>query len=161
MQVIAEHCYVASTKEKVCSLLDRVVEGTSDKKSCSQNASTPALENGNGHEEANDLPVDDGLADPADPADRKELIVEIRRQLFEDCITVMRVCVEGELKHFHKARFRLAHGLYTYEIQDMDKAKEELAFCFRSSRSMFTINMWEIDGSLRKIRSVSEVLHSR
>ncbi|BBN01208.1 calcineurin-binding protein cabin-1 [Marchantia polymorpha subsp. ruderalis] len=152
LQVIAEHCYVASTKEKVCSLLDRVVEGTSDKKSCSQNASTPALENGNGHEEANDLPVDDGLADPADPADRKELIVEIRRQLFEDCITVMRVCVEGELKHFHKARFRLAHGLYTYEIQDMDKAKEELAFCFRSSRSMFTINMWEIDGSLRKIR---------
>ncbi|CAK9175443.1 unnamed protein product [Ilex paraguariensis] len=40
----------------------------------------------------------------------------------------------------------LAQGLYRRgESGDLEKAKEELSFCFKSSRSSFTINMWEID----------------
>lgn len=148
---------MTSIKEKVCSLLKLVLEGTREKLSSSQITSIPGLENGNRHEKASQPSVDETLLDPADSSDAKELIAEIRRQLLEDCVTVMRVCVEGDLKHFHKARYRLAHGLYTHEVRDLDKAKEELAFCFRSSRSMFTINMWEIDGSLRKIRSVQSM----
>ncbi|KAL3695588.1 hypothetical protein R1sor_009664 [Riccia sorocarpa] len=151
LQVIAEHCYVASTKEKVCSLLKRVVETTGENSATAPFGSIPGLENGNGPGNVTQA-FSQRVSGPNDVAERKELLLQIRKELLEDCITVMRVCVEGELKHFHKARYRLAHGLYAHEVRDLDRAKEELAFCFRSSRSMFTINMWEIDGSLRKIR---------
>ncbi|XP_024519713.1 uncharacterized protein LOC9647662 [Selaginella moellendorffii] len=73
------------------------------------------------------------------------------RALFKDCISAMQACTDGELKHFHKARFCIAQGLYCRaEEQDWERAKEELAFCFRSSRSLFTINMWELDGVIKK-----------
>ena len=71
--------------------------------------------------------------------------------LYDDCISGLQVCTEGELKHFHRARYRLAQGLYKRgENGDLERAKEELGFCFRSSRSSFTINMWEIDSIVKK-----------
>ncbi|XP_077210122.1 tetratricopeptide repeat (TPR)-like superfamily protein isoform X2 [Tasmannia lanceolata] len=73
--------------------------------------------------------------------------------LYSDCLSALEVCVEGELKHFHKARYMLAQGLYKRgESGDLERAKDELSFCFRSSRSSFTINMWEIDGIMKKAR---------
>lgn len=73
--------------------------------------------------------------------------------LYDDCLLGLRVCVEGELKHFHKARYALAQGLYKRgEAGDLEGARDELSFCFKSSRSSFTINMWEIDGATRKGR---------
>lgn len=75
------------------------------------------------------------------------------RMLYSDCLSALQICVEGELKHFHKARYRLAQGLHKRgEDGDLEKAKDELSFCFKSSRSTFTINMWEIDGIVRKGR---------
>ncbi|KAI3860081.1 hypothetical protein MKX03_033781 [Papaver bracteatum] len=71
--------------------------------------------------------------------------------LYSDCLSAIEVCVEGELKHFHKARYTLAQGWYRKgESGDLERAKDELSFCFKSSRSSFTINMWEIDGMVRK-----------
>ncbi|RRT85444.1 hypothetical protein B296_00007914 [Ensete ventricosum] len=73
--------------------------------------------------------------------------------LYDDCLIALGICVEGELKHFHKARYMLAKGLYRRgEAGDLERAKEELSFCFKSSRSSFTVNMWEIDGMARKGR---------
>ncbi|GAB4837158.1 hypothetical protein Ancab_002069 [Ancistrocladus abbreviatus] len=73
--------------------------------------------------------------------------------LYNDCLSALEICVEGELKHFHKARYMLAQGLYRRgKSGDLEKAKEELSFCFKSSRSSFTINMWEIDGMVKKGR---------
>lgn len=76
------------------------------------------------------------------------------RLLFDDCIAALQSCFDGELKHFHKARYRMAVGLHCRgDDHDSDKSKEELAFCFKTQRSLFTINMWEIDEShLRKSR---------
>ncbi|KAL2940174.1 Calcineurin-binding protein 1 [Bienertia sinuspersici] len=73
--------------------------------------------------------------------------------LYSDCLAALETCVEGDLKHFHKARYMLAQGLYRRgEIGDLQKAKDEISFCFKSSRSSFTINMWEIDSSAKKGR---------
>lgn len=73
--------------------------------------------------------------------------------LYSDCLTALKTCVEGELKHFHKARYKIAQGHYRRrQIGDLELAKDELSFCFKSSRSSFTINMWEIDGMARKGR---------
>nr|XP_043628202.1 calcineurin-binding protein 1 [Erigeron canadensis] len=73
--------------------------------------------------------------------------------LYNDCISALQSCVEGDLKHFHKARYMLAQGLYRKgESGDLEKAKDELSFCFKSSRSSFTINMWEIDSTVKKGR---------
>ncbi|KAJ4708134.1 Tetratricopeptide repeat (TPR)-like superfamily protein [Melia azedarach] len=78
---------------------------------------------------------------------------EVWRMLYNDCLSALEVCVEGDLKHFHKARYMLAQGLYKRgEVGDLEKAKDELSFCFKSSRSSFTINMWEIDGMVKKGR---------
>lgn len=84
----------------------------------------------------------------------KELLKQVWNILFEDCIGALQSCFEGELKHFHKARYRTALGLHCRGTErDLEKAKEELAFCFKTHRSLFTINMWEIDEShLRKSR---------
>lgn len=73
--------------------------------------------------------------------------------LYSDCLSALETCVEGDLKHFHKARYMLSQGLYRRgEPGDLEKAKEELSFCFKSSRSSFTINMWEIDSMVKKGR---------
>ncbi|CAI9277317.1 unnamed protein product [Lactuca saligna] len=73
--------------------------------------------------------------------------------LYNDCLSALQLCVEGDLKHFHKARYMLAQGLYRKgESGDLEKAKDELSFCFKSSRSCFTINMWEIDSTVKKGR---------
>ncbi|CAF2147337.1 unnamed protein product [Brassica napus] len=73
--------------------------------------------------------------------------------LYNDSLSALGTCVEGDLKHFHKARYMLAQGLYRRGgSSDLQRAKEELSFCFKSSRSSFTINMWEIDGMVKKGR---------
>ncbi|XP_019417035.1 PREDICTED: uncharacterized protein LOC109328168 isoform X1 [Lupinus angustifolius] len=73
--------------------------------------------------------------------------------LYNDCLSALETCIEGDLKHFHKARYMLSQGLYKRgESGDIDKAKEHLSFCFKSSRSSFTINMWEIDSTVKKGR---------
>ncbi|KAH1124905.1 hypothetical protein GYH30_014513 [Glycine max] len=73
--------------------------------------------------------------------------------LFNDCLSALETCVEGDLKHFHKARYMLAQGLYKRgESGDIERAKDHLSFCFKSSRSSFTINMWEIDSTVKKGR---------
>lgn len=78
---------------------------------------------------------------------------EVWRMLYSDCLSALEICVEGDLKHFHKARYMLAQGLYRRgDRGDLEKAKDELSFCFKSSRSSFTYNMWEIDGMVKKGR---------
>lgn len=78
---------------------------------------------------------------------------EIWCLLYNDCLSALETCLEGDLKHFHKARYMLAQGLYKRgESGDLQKAKDEISFCFKSSRSSFTINMWEIDSSAKKGR---------
>lgn len=82
-----------------------------------------------------------------------DLLDKVWHILYDDCLCALGTCVEGELKHFHKARYKLAQGLYRRgEAGDLERAKEELSFCFKSTRSSFTVNMWEIDGSVRKGR---------
>ncbi|PON71379.1 hypothetical protein TorRG33x02_254460 [Trema orientale] len=81
------------------------------------------------------------------------LTLEVWRILYSDCLSALETCVEGDLKHFHKARYMLAQGLYKRgDTGDVEKAKDELSFCFKSSRSSFTINMWEIDSTVKKGR---------
>lgn len=78
---------------------------------------------------------------------------EVKNLLYNDCLSALEICVEGDLKHFHKARYMLAQGLYRRGwSRDVEKAKEELSFCFKSTRSSFTINMWEIDSMVKKGR---------
>ncbi|XVE70975.1 hypothetical protein DITRI_Ditri10aG0113000 [Diplodiscus trichospermus] len=83
--------------------------------------------------------------------DKSEKLEEVWNMLYDDCLSALEICVGGDLKHFHKARFMLAQGLYRKGGRDdLQKAKDELSFCFKSSRSCFTINMWEIDGMVKK-----------
>ncbi|XP_022729636.1 uncharacterized protein LOC111284855 isoform X2 [Durio zibethinus] len=83
--------------------------------------------------------------------DKSEKMEEVWNMLYNDCLSALEICVGGDLKHFHKARFMLAQGLYKKGGRaDLQKAKDELSFCFKSSRSSFTINMWEIDGMVKK-----------
>lgn len=78
--------------------------------------------------------------------------------LYNDCLSALETCVEGELKHFHKARYMLAQGLYRRgESGDLERAKDQLSFCFKSSRSSFTINMWEIDSMTKKGRYIFNI----
>ncbi|XP_004291149.1 PREDICTED: uncharacterized protein LOC101292862 [Fragaria vesca subsp. vesca] len=78
---------------------------------------------------------------------------EAWNMLYSDCLCALETCIEGELKHFHKARYMLAQGLYKKGASGAaEKAKDELSFCFKSSRSSFTINMWEIDSTAKKGR---------
>jgi calcineurin-binding protein cabin-1 len=82
-----------------------------------------------------------------------DILDKVWHILYDDCLYALGTCVEGELKHFHKARYKLAQGYYRRgEAGDLERAKEELSFCFKSSRSSFTVNMWEIDGTVRKGR---------
>ncbi|KAK9699813.1 hypothetical protein RND81_08G196900 [Saponaria officinalis] len=86
--------------------------------------------------------------------DRKsDCLDNVWHMLYSDCLSALENCVEGDLKHFHKARYMLAQGLYRRgDIGDLELAKNEMSFCFKSSRSSFTINMWEIDSTAKKGR---------
>lgn len=103
----------------------------------------------------------DGMKDTApknskDKVNSEILLDEAWHVLYDDCLCALQICVEGELKHFHKARYMLARGFYRRgESGDLERAKDELSFCFKSSRSAFTINMWEIDGATKKGRCKS------
>nr|BBB89279.1 tetratricopeptide-like helical domain containing protein [Hordeum vulgare subsp. vulgare] len=124
IQVVADYTYNQSTKENVLSML-----GSSE-----QNHS--ALDDAEGNK----------LVKP-------DLLDKAWHILYDDCLHALGTCVEGELKHFHKARYKLAQGFYRRgEAGDLERAKEELSFCFKSTRSSFTVNMWEIDGAVRKGR---------
>lgn len=86
---------------------------------------------------------------------------EVWNMLYGDCLCALETCIEGELKHFHKGRYMLAQGLYKRgESGASERAKDELSFCFKSSRSSFTINMWEIDSTVKKGRyNCKSMLH--
>ncbi|KAG6608101.1 Calcineurin-binding protein 1, partial [Cucurbita argyrosperma subsp. sororia] len=103
-----------------------------------------------------DLPsgVDGSEANSEDIKHDESLKVEEAwHMLYNDCLYGLETCVEGDLKHYHKARYALAQGLYRRgERGDLGRAKDELSFCFKSSRSSFTINMWEIDSTIKKGR---------
>ncbi|XP_006651699.2 calcineurin-binding protein 1 [Oryza brachyantha] len=133
IQVVADYTYKQSTKEHVLSMLQSI--------NIVQNSSSD-------HNDkcALDSNVEHKFVDP-------NLLDKVWHILYDDCMCALGTCVEGELKHFHKARYKLAQGLYRRgEAGDLERAKEELSFCFKSTRSSFTVNMWEIDGSVRKGR---------
>eukprot|EP01018_Ginkgo_biloba_P039569 Gb_33410 [translate_table: standard] len=135
IEVVAGYCFRHSTKEKVSNILERA----------SKDASKMSVH----YEKSGMLTEAIQTGSPETP----EPLEEAWRLLFDDCIAALEVCVEGELKHFHKARYMLAQGLYYRgEGNDLERAKDELSFCFKSNRSVFTINMWEIDGLVRKGR---------
>ncbi|XP_020576011.1 uncharacterized protein LOC110021739 isoform X2 [Phalaenopsis equestris] len=132
LQVVAAYAFNHEAKEKVLNMFG----WTSDDLLNSDGAKDIAPKNSN--EEGNtEILLDDAW-----------------HLLYDDCLCALQVCVEGgELKHFHKARYMLARGLYRRgEPGDLERAKDELSFCFKSSRSAFTINMWEIDGATKKGR---------
>eukprot|EP00850_Spirogloea_muscicola_P007754 SM000040S14766 [mRNA] locus=s40:259386:270204:+ [translate_table: standard] len=91
-----------------------------------------------------------GLIERAQP----EQLERIWTALFQDGVAAMRVCQEGERKHFHKARYALAKAyLGRGSLGDASLAKEELSFCFRTqSSNRFIVNVWEIDEASCKTR---------
>ena len=128
LQVISSYAFSQSKKDSVMDILDKIDAENSQKDINAQDDS--------GEIKHVDL-----------------LKLEVWRILYCDCLTALEACVEGDLKHFHKARYMLAQGLYKRgDTGDFDKAKDELSFCFKSSRSSFTINMWEIDSMVKKGR---------
>ncbi|KAF0927405.1 hypothetical protein E2562_032713 [Oryza meyeriana var. granulata] len=133
IQVVADYTYKQSTKEHVLSMLqsiDNIQSSSSDHNDKCIIGNT----------------AENKFVDP-------DLLDKAWRILYDDCLCALGTCVESELKHFHKARYKLAQGLYRRgEAGDLERAKEELSFCFKSTRSSFTVNMWEIDGSVRKGR---------
>ncbi|PAN45643.1 hypothetical protein PAHAL_9G132400 [Panicum hallii] len=132
-QVVADYTYNHSTKENVLSMLGSM---TNVSNSSSDQNEKSAL----------DTKEENKFVEP-------DLLDKVWHILYDDCLLALGTCVEGELKHFHKARYKLAQGLYRRgEAGDLERAKEELSFCFKSSRSSFTVNMWEIDGTVRKGR---------
>ncbi|XP_071917630.1 calcineurin-binding protein 1 isoform X2 [Coffea arabica] len=133
MKVVAAYSFMESTKQTIMSTLD-IVGGE---------ILEPSM-----HSEKRNL--DDNCAGNMVEVAKLE---EVWHMLYNDCLSALEICVEGELKHFHKARYMLAQGLYRRGGSgDLDKAREEISFCFKSSRSSFTINMWEIDSMVKKGR---------
>ncbi|RLN43312.1 uncharacterized protein C2845_PM01G32550 [Panicum miliaceum] len=133
IQVVADYTYNHSTKENVLSILGSM---TNVSNSSSDQNEKSAL----------DTKEENKFVEP-------DLLDKVWHILYDDCLLALGTCVEGELKHFHKARYKLAQGLYRRgEAGDLEQAKEVLSFCFKSSRSSFTVNMWEIDGTVRKGR---------
>ncbi|KAJ4958761.1 hypothetical protein NE237_025872 [Protea cynaroides] len=133
LQVVTAYCFSQSTRETVMKIVGRT------------SPDTPAL------------PVEakDGSIQESSEKNHVESqhLEEAWHLLYTDCLSALEICVEGDLKHFHKARYMLALGLYRRgEKGDLERAKDELSFCFKSSRSSFTINMWEIDGMVKKGR---------
>ncbi|KAJ8637861.1 hypothetical protein MRB53_012128 [Persea americana] len=135
LQVIATYSFTESTKETVLNMLSQTSQ---------DHLELPLdVQNGNGQEGSENVRKHSEI----------HQLEDAWRMLYSDCLSALQVCVEGELKHFHKARYRLAQGLHKRgDRGDLEKAKDELSFCFKSSRSTFTINMWEIDGTVRKGR---------
>ncbi|KAM0822283.1 hypothetical protein ACQ4PT_071592 [Festuca glaucescens] len=132
IQVVADYTYNQSTKENVLSMLGSITNAKHS--SSEQNNNTL------------DSTEKNEFVEP-------DLLDKVWRILYDDCLYALGTCVEGELKHFHKARYKLAQGLFRRgEAGDLERAKEELSFCFKSTRSSFTVNMWEIDGAVRKGR---------
>ncbi|XP_057248653.1 calcineurin-binding protein 1 isoform X2 [Beta vulgaris subsp. vulgaris] len=131
LKVFAAYSFNQSTKEIVMDILDKV-----------EKPEFPEVDR-KGHI----------LSDTDDRKHGIHQLDEVWRMLYKDCLSALEICVEGDLKHFHKARYMLAQGLYRRgEIGDLQKARDEISFCFKSSRSSFTINMWEIDSSAKKGR---------
>ena len=133
---MASYCYQPSTKEKVYGILEVTCK------------------------DAYKISVENEKSGFLTEVVKLDIIPEVPRtfgrgmeDFFYDCIAALEVCVEGELKHFHKARYMLAQGFYNRgEGNDLESEKEQLPFFFKSNRSIFTINMWEIDGVVRKGR---------
>ncbi|KAJ6422369.1 hypothetical protein OIU84_027345 [Salix udensis] len=133
LKVLAEYSFSESTKDAVMNILSTLAPEVSHSEDNIEDRSTREIFERK-HEESVQLE-------------------EVWQMLYNDCISALEVCVEGDLKHFHKARYMLAQGLYKRGlIGDLERAKDELSFCFKSSRSSFTINMWEIDGMVKKGR---------
>ncbi|KAL2548434.1 Tetratricopeptide repeat (TPR)-like superfamily protein [Forsythia ovata] len=131
LKVVATYSFAHSTKESVMNILSRLGPESSESSMLDEDR----ISNNNSE------PVDFHKFEKA------------WHLLYSDCLSALETCVEGDLKHFHKARYMLAQGLYKRgRTGDLDKAKEELSFCFKSSRSSFTINMWEIDSMVKKGR---------
>lgn len=135
-QVVATYSYNQSTREAVMDILHKVSPKIPKPSlSTEDSSSNTCLEN--------NRQVD------------LQKLEEVWHMLYSDCLSALEVCVEGDLKHFHKARYMLAKGLYRRNGDgDLERAKEELSFCFKSYRSSFTINMWEIDSMVKKGRHV-------
>ncbi|XP_062097200.1 calcineurin-binding protein 1 isoform X2 [Humulus lupulus] len=128
LKVLSAYAFSQSNKDAVMTLLDRMDAENSQKDRSKK-------------EDAGEINHEDLLT------------LEVWRILYSDCLSALEACVEGDLKHFHKARYMLAQSLYKRgDPGDLEKAKDELSFCFKSSRSSFTINMWEIDSTVKKGR---------
>lgn len=133
LKVLAEYSFNESTKDSVMSILSTFAPEVS----CSA-------------DNIEDISTEESFERKHEESVQLE---EVWQMLYNDCISALEVCVEGDLKHFHKARYMLAQGLYKRGLNgDLERAKDELSFCFKSSRSSFTINMWEIDGMVKKGR---------
>ncbi|KAG0581073.1 hypothetical protein KC19_4G222800 [Ceratodon purpureus] len=159
LQVVGQYCFLSSTLEKVEKICQAAVGVLPDVAGPVGESVVLPVE-GSVQEGVDSQVVVTGKAiekftigDLKEDAD-KELLKQVWNALFDDCAAALQSCFDGELKHFHKARYRLALGLHCRgDDHDLEKAKEELAFCFKTHRSLFTINMWEIDEShLRKSR---------
>ncbi|KAJ7562157.1 hypothetical protein O6H91_03G056900 [Diphasiastrum complanatum] len=138
LQIVARYCFLPSSKDNVNSKLEDFSSYPSVQQSSLVEGSVG---------KACDLQSSMGSA----KLKSSQRLEESWTLLFKDCMSAMHMCVEGELKHFHKARFSLAQGLKHRALDhDLEKAKEELSFCFKSSRSPFIINMWELDGVVKK-----------
>ncbi|KAF5935106.1 hypothetical protein HYC85_026235 [Camellia sinensis] len=92
-EVVAEYSFSESTKENVMKILSRM--GT----------------------EIPDLLMDvEDKSIQTNPEDTKLVdshqLEEAWHMLYRDCLSALEICVEGDLKHFHKARYMLAQGLY-------------------------------------------------
>ncbi|CAK7353102.1 unnamed protein product [Dovyalis caffra] len=133
LKVLAEYSFCQSTKDAVMNIFSKLATEVSQSPDNIEDRNT----------EENSERKHEGSIQ----------IEEAWQMLYKDCISALEVCVEGDLKHFHKARYMLAQGLYKRGLSgDLERAKDELSFCFKSSRSSFTINMWEIDGMVKKGR---------
>ncbi|PHT74111.1 hypothetical protein T459_21388, partial [Capsicum annuum] len=132
LKVVAAYCFNHSTQDIVMDSLSKVCPSISES-TCSDDRTPTAYSD-------NDVKGDSHLE-------------RVWQMLYNDCLSALEICVEGDLKHFHKARYMLAQGLYRRGgNMDLQKAMDELSFCFKSSRSSFTINMWEIDSTVKKGR---------
>lgn len=138
LKILSTYCFDKSTREAVVSIINEQAPETSN-----------ILEY-----------IKDGILQENSEGKYEQVpMEEVWRMLYNDCLSALEICVEGDLKHFHKARFMLAQGLYKRGgIGDLQRAKDELSFCFKSSRSSFTINMWEIDGMVKKGRRKTPAL---
>lgn len=132
LQVVSAYAFSQSKKDAILCILDKLDE------------------NSLSHIDASDKTTRSSLGEIKN---EESLRSDVWHMLYSDCLSALETCVEGDLKHFHKARYMLAKGLYNRgENGSLERAKDELSFCFKSSRSAFTINMWEIDSMVKKGR---------